>query len=325
MVQGNDRGLDAPRFDWWTALARVISSLEALRDGRAMYVLLAAFSGAGLAVAMARTSLGRGDLAWAVGQGAAALFIAFYGSNAAGLMLMDRARGVRPRQVADAVEDALGVGHRVFVALAGALTGFAAVLAVLLGLFWLSDLPVIGPWLYGVVVPLTVIVLGVLFLLGGAVVGPLTGPTVWSGASSWEAIRLLWWCARTRPLQAAVLTAFLSLLTALVGAAVTGVVFTGGRMMAEVSIWLLNLELPPEVLMAGLFGHGLHSINADVVPKSAVPYTVAALVGGGVVFAIALVLPTLVYLRGVCEIYLALLEHPLQPRAVEAPETTADA
>ena len=96
-------------------------------------------------------------------------------------------------------------------------------------------------------------------------------------------------------------------------------------MMAEVSIWLLNLELPPEVLMAGLFGHGLHSINADVVPKSAVPYTVAALVGGGVVFAIALVLPTLVYLRGVCEIYLALLDHPLTPPRTVAPGAAPDA
>jgi hypothetical protein len=32
-------------------------------------------------------------------------------------------------------------------------------------------------------------------------------------------------------------------------------------------------------------------------------------VGGGVVFAVALVLPTLVYLRGVCEVYLSLLNY----------------
>jgi hypothetical protein len=34
----------------------------------------------------------------------------------------------------------------------------------------------------------------------------------------------------------------------------------------------------------------------------------AALVGGGVVFAIALVLPTLVWLRGCCAVYLAVTE-----------------
>lgn len=294
-------------FDWWRALVRVLSSIEAVRDGRAMYVLLASFAGAGLAAATAQASLGREDLVWAVGQGAAALFIAFYGSNAAGLLLMDRARGVPPRSVMDAVEDALGIGHRVFLALAVVLAGIALVLAGLLGLFWLSDLPVIGPWLYALVVPFTVVVLGLLFLVGGAVVGPLTGPTVWSGASSWQAVRTLWWSMRARVLQAAVLMVGLSVVTALVGAAVSFVVFTGGRLMAEVSVWLLGVDVPPEVLMAGLFGHGLHSINPAVVPKSAMAHTVAALVGGGVVFALALVLPTLVYLRGVCEIYLALV------------------
>lgn len=304
--------MDDSRFDWWRALARVIASLEAVRDGRSMYVLLSAFAGAGLAVAMAQASLGREELVWAVGQGAAALFIAFYGTNAAGLILMDRARGQPPRDIVDAVEDALGIGHRMVVALALVLLAMGGVLAVLLGLYWLSDLPRVGPWVFGLVVPLTVVVLGALFLIGGAVVGPLTGPAVWSGASSLGAVRGLGGVVRTRLLQAAVLTAALSVVTALLGAAVTAVVFTAGRLMAEVSVWMLQLELPPEVLMAGLFGHGLHSINPAVVPKSAVPHTVAALVGGGVVFALALVLPTLVYLRGVCEIYLA-LQAPLAP------------
>jgi len=176
------------RFDWWRALERVLSSIEAVRDGRAMYVLLASFSGAGLAVATAQASLGREELVWAVFQGAAALFIAFYGSNTAGLLLMDRARGAPWRPVMDVVEDALGVGHRVLLALAVVLLAAAAVLAALLGLFWLCDLPVVGPWLYGLVVPVTVVVLGMLFLVGAAVVGPLTGPTVWSGASSWQAV-----------------------------------------------------------------------------------------------------------------------------------------
>lgn len=89
---------------------RVLSSIEAVRDGQVIYILLAAFSGAGLALASAQASLGRGDLNWAIGQGAAALFIAFYGANAAGLMSMDRARGVACRDGWHAVEDGLGWG-----------------------------------------------------------------------------------------------------------------------------------------------------------------------------------------------------------------------
>ena len=58
--------------------------------------------------------------------------------------------------------------------------------------------------------------------------------------------------------------------------------------------------------MAGLFGRTVQVGSAAQVPAEALSYISAATVGGGVVFAIALVLPTLVYLRGVCEIYLAL-------------------
>ena len=90
-------------FDWWTSLGRVLASVEAVRDGRALYVLLAAFVGAGLALAAARASLGRQELNWAIGQGAAALFVAFYGAQAAGLLLMDRAMGQAPREVGDAL------------------------------------------------------------------------------------------------------------------------------------------------------------------------------------------------------------------------------
>lgn len=294
------------RFDWWQAVVRVLGSIEAVRDGRAMYVLLAAFAGAGLAFATAQASLARGETPWAVGQGALALFIAFYGSNAAGLLLMDRALGRAPREVADAVQDALGIGHRVFVAL-----GVVAVVAALLcgalaGLFWLCRLPLVGPWLYAVVVPLTVVVLGLGLLVGASVVGPLTGPTVWAGASSWQSVRQLGVFARHHVLHAAVMMVGLSLVTGLVGAGTGFVVMAGGRVMAEASVWLIGVDVPPEVLMVGLFGGGLHNINAQVVPQEAVRHTIAAAVGGGVVFALALVMPTLVYLRGVCEIYLAL-------------------
>jgi hypothetical protein len=295
------------RFDWWQALVRVLSSIEAVRDGRAMYVLLAAFSGAGLALASAQNAFGRGETYWAIGEGAAALFVAFYGSNAAGLILMDRALGRPSREVMDAVEDALGIGHRVLLALLAMGVLAAAVAGALLGLYWLSGLPKVGPWLFVVVVPLTVLVIGLATMAGAAVVAPLTGPTVWAGASSWGSIKTLVRLMRERLLQAGVLVGGLSLATGLVGAACSVFVLIGGRVMAEASVFVLGVDVQPEVLMAGLFGYGLHSINAAGIPNEALPYISAATVGGGVVFALVLVLPTLVYLRGVCEVYLALM------------------
>lgn len=296
----------ANRFDWWRALVRVLASVEAVRDGRAMYLLLASFSGAGLALATARASLGRGDTAWAIGQGAAALFIVFYGSNAAGLLLMDRALGRPAREVMDALEDSLGIAHRLLVALLVVGVVACVVAGAVVGLFWLCSLQGIGPWLFALVVPVTVLAMGLGLVAGVSVVGPLAGPTVWAGASSLESPRLLWRLIREQLLQAAVLMAALSLVTALVGGGASVVIIASGRVMAELSIWLLGVDVAPEYFMAGLFGHSLRGVAVPDVPVAAVRYISAASVGGGVVFAIGLVLPSLVYLRGVCEIYVTL-------------------
>jgi hypothetical protein len=293
-------------FDWWGSLGRVLASVDAVRDGRALYVLLAAFAGAGLALASARASLGRQELNWAIGQGAAALFVAFYGAQAAGLLLMDRAMGRAPREVGDALEDAMGIGHRTLLALLFMGLLGAGMAALLLGLYWLCSLPRIGPWLFVLVVPLTVSVIGLTFAAGAAVVAPLTGPSVWAGASSWQTVRRLVRLIRERLLQAAVLAGALSVVTAVVGAAISLVILLGGRVMAEVSVWILGVDIPPQALMAGLVGQTVQVGNAVQVPAKALSYISAATVGGGVVFAVALVLPTVVYLRGVCEIYLAL-------------------
>jgi hypothetical protein len=314
----------APHFDWWLALVRVLSSIEAIRDGRAMYILLATFAAAGLLAASAQASFGRTELYWAIGQGAGALFLAFYGASAAGLLLMDRAKGLAPREINDAVRDALGIGHRVLVALVVMAFGVASIAGALLGLYWLSGLPKIGPWLFAVVVPLTVVVIALVSMAGLAVIAPLTGPTVWAGASSWQAVRILCRLMRERLLQAGVLMAGLTVATGVVGAAVSAFVLIGGRVMAEASIFVLGVDVKPQVLMAGLFGYGLNSINAAGIPVSAYPYISSATIGGGVVFALALVLPTLVYLRGVCEIYLALMaadrhEHGVAGRGAALP------
>jgi hypothetical protein len=307
------------RFDWWQALVRVLSSIEAVRDGQVIYVLLAAFSGAGLAVASAQASLGRGDTNWAIGQGAAALFIAFYGANAAGLMSMDRARGVAPRDGWSAVQDGLGVGHRMLLAVMAAVLVVGTLAAGVAGLYWLSGLPKVGPWLFVLVVPATVLLLGLTMLSVVAVIAPLTGPVVWSGASSWQACRALVRLVRERLLQSAVLVGGLSLVTGLTGAVTSFMVMAGGRVMAEASIFVLGVDIKPEMLMAGLMGYNVRVVDLTV-PADALPYIRAATVGGGVVFALALVLPTVVYLRGVCEVFLALQQADVAEADASGPE-----
>ena len=100
--------------------------------------------------------------------------------------------------------------------------------------------------------------------------------------------------------------AAVSLLTAGVATLVTFVVMSGGRVIAQLGVSVVGVDVPAQQLMAGLFGYGLRSLGAAGAPSGSSAHAAAALVGGGAVFALALVLPGLVYLRGTCSVYLAM-------------------
>ncbi|MDB5818176.1 MAG: hypothetical protein JWQ11_1816 [Rhizobacter sp.] len=296
------------------ALASIVSAVEATRNLQVLTLLLGVFATAGLLVAMTEASLARDALAWAIPEGAAAIMVAFYGASAAGLMLMDEARGGTSRDIEEAIGDSLAIGHRlvgVFLIVAVACAGL---LAVIVGLLWLCKLPLVGVVLFGAVTPVTVVGAGLAALALAAVVVPMTAPAIWSGRSPLSTVRQLAGFVRYRLPTAALLMGAVSLLTAGVAAIVTFVVVSGGRLVSQAAVVVLGIDVPPEQLMAGLFGHGLRSLGAAGAPVDATGYTAAALTGGGVVFALALVLPGLVYLRGACTVYLALSDTQDDPR-----------
>ena len=74
-------------------LSLVLRSIDAIRNTSALFVLLGTFAIAGLLVAMAEVSYARAADWWGALQAGAALFVAFYGGNAAGILVMDEARG----------------------------------------------------------------------------------------------------------------------------------------------------------------------------------------------------------------------------------------
>ncbi|MCX2862225.1 hypothetical protein OOZ63_10260 [Paucibacter sp. PLA-PC-4] len=292
------------------ALNRVLSSLDAARNGPALYALLSTFCVAGLLLAMAESALARSETPWGVVWAGLALTVAFYGVNTTGLLLMDQALGRPVRDVQDALRDALLVAHRVLLSLAVVLGLLGLVLAALLALLWAARLPWLGAPLFALTVPLGVLLLGLSSFAVLVLVGPLTGPSVWAGQTVRPTLRLLARQLRGGLLDAAVLMAGVLLLTAVVSAAVSFVVVSGARAMSLLAIWGADISLPPQQLMAGLFGYGLRSLGAAGAPVAGSPQGMAALVGGGVVFALALVLPALIYLRGCCAVYLALREVP---------------
>lgn len=301
------------------AIERVIQSLEALRNGRAMYTLLSSFCVAGLLLAMAESALVRNDGLWGAIWSGLAFAAAFFGINATGILLMDQALGRSIREVGEAVKASLFSAHRVLACVLMLGLVAAGLLALLLGLLWGVRLPGVGPAILGAAVPLGVVMLGSMALVVAVLIGPLTGPSVWHGQSAWATTRWLSQQVRRRLLEATLLVAINMLVTALVSAVVSFVVMGGARAMSLLTVWGSGLDLPPQQLMAGLFGYGLRSLGAAGAPAAATAHGMAALVGGGVVFALALMMPTLVYLRGSCSVYLMLRESdPLDAPAPNA-------
>ncbi|MCV2360798.1 hypothetical protein LNV08_17635 [Paucibacter sp. TC2R-5] len=298
------------------ALNRVLASIDAPRNGRALYALLSAFCLAGLMLASAESALAKTDTTWGVIWAGLGLVTAFLGVNTTGLLLMDQARGRPVRDVVDAFHDALRVAPKVLLSLLMMLSLMALALGALVALLWAVKLPWIGTPLFALMVPLCVALLGVMAFSGAVIVGPLTGPSMWSGRSALGTARLLLKQLRHGALEAGALMMAVLLTTGLVSAAVSFVVVSGGRALAFLMVWLIGIDVPAQQLMAGLFGYGLRSLGATGAPVAATPLGMATLIGGGVVFAIALVLPTLVYLRGCCAVFLALQDAPADDAAL---------
>lgn len=290
------------------ALARVVASIDAPRNLRALYALLAAFCMAGLLLATAQSALARDqELMSALWMGLS-LAVAFFGVNATGLMLMDQARGLPVRDPQDALSDALRCGHRVLLALLACVALAAVGVAVLAALLWATRWPWVGAPLLAVVLPAGVLLLGGLAFVLVVLVGPLAGPAVWAGRRSGGALAFLRGRLRHGLPETALLMAAVYLLVALTTAAVSFVVATGAKLLAGLAILGAGVELPARQLLSGVMGIGPRALGASGVPLEGGTLGQAALVGGGVVFALALVLPTLVWLRGCCAVYLALTE-----------------
>lgn len=288
------------------ALNSVLASVEAVRNGGALFALLATFAAAGLLLAMAESALARDAMAWGMLWGGASLTTLFYGSNAAGLLLFDEACGRPRRDVAQALRDALASAHRLLLVMLCVATLLLLLLALLAGALWTTRVPVVGPVLFGMLLPLAVVAVGAALLAVVAVAAPLAAPAIWNGRGVRDTLRLLAHHVRQRLVFVALLMSAVSGLAALVGALVTFAVASGGRVVSALAVWAAGVEVPPQLLMAGLFGHGLRSLGAAGEPLAQSAYAQAALAGGGVVFMLALVLPVLVYLRGTCSVYLAL-------------------
>lgn len=278
--------------------ASLISAADAIRNWRAAVLLLISMLLAGLVFALGGT-LGvtvhalLGAVFFLLG-----LAVAFYGANAVGIMLMDEARGGASRPMLAAVLTSAATGHRLILVMLMVGVAYTVGLLAMVLLLFVCKLPGLGPLLFAFVFPVCVVVSGLAVFALYAVIAPLAAPAIWSGATAMQSISRLAAIARQRIVVVILSMLVLLLIVVIVGGILSGIMLTGTLVSGALSAGILNVG-----------GMSMESITSIVTQSGRGGgeggYMAAGAFGGGIVWAIAFTLPTLVYFRGCCQVYLA--------------------
>ncbi len=282
-----------------TAFGSVFQALGGLRNGRALVALLGSLV-VGIVVSMMAGWLG------VIGAlfGALFMFVAVgTGVNAAGVILMDQARGSAPRSLGDALVYGLMCIPKLILLGLGLLAVAIAVFIVIALAFLVCKIPYLGPLLFVVAFPVSVIVAGAT-VFGLFVCLVLALPAIWEGLSVMRALSQTLAIARARLVDALLLLAALWFLSLLVGFIVFGIAGAG--------------LMPTFGLAASILGGGSGGMGSmfGVMPGGAYGgmggigggYMVGGMVGAGVIWALATTLIGLVWLLGLNIVYLRLTE-----------------
>lgn len=295
----------------------LLDSIDSIRNWRAALLLLGTFVAMALVFAVGGM-LARFSFVLFALFALLAYVVLFYGANAAGMMIMDEARGYPSRPMIAAVMTSLATSHRlilVFLLLGVAYLAGFLVLALVL---FLCKIPFLGPVLYAVVFPVSVVIAGIAMFALPTVVFPLSAPSVWNGATTMECVSQLVAIARRRLLLVLVLMIAVAFIAGLVAFLIGAILFSGTAVTALLSVPILG---------GGMGGMGMEDMMGGGVMGMAMGmgaaggHMVGAAIGGGILFAIAFTLPGMVYLRGACTVYLRAidgLDLPAEQAAVDA-------
>lgn len=285
--------------------ASLLSAVEAIRNWRAAVLMLGSLLVAGLVGALAGVVSFQVHPALGFVFFLFAIAVFFYGVNATGIMLMDEAQGSTSRPIFAAVLSALSIGHRlVFVMLLVGVIYIVGALVVAL-LLLICKIPGLGPLLFAFVFPVCVVVSGLAMFAGYAVVGPLAGPAVWSGATTLQTLSRLAAITRQHLVVVILSVLVLVLICGFVGGIILGIMLLGTLLVGSMSAGIIGVSgvnFASIMSMSGMSGSGFGGDGGNSGGGAA--HLAAGAFGWGVVMAIAFTLPLLVYLRGCCQVYL---------------------
>lgn len=272
------------------AFASIAEAIHGLRNRNAIVAMLGCtFAGVIVAGALMAMAGALGFLAavlafvvWIVAIGT--------GINAAGLLQMDSARGISPRSLGDAlVQGALCIPKLIVLALALLAVEIVVFIAIAL-LLVICKIPFLGPLLFVVVFPVSVVVAGVT-ITGLFICGVLSLPAIWQGAGITRALGQTLAIVKSRLLEAVLLLFVLGLLCFLVGMIVFGILAAG--------------MLPTMAMSLGIVGFGGLGVDSMMaLSQGGGGHAIAGAIGAALLWAVAASLVGQVYLLGLSLVYL---------------------
>ena len=279
------------------AFSSLFQAVTGLRNRRALVAMLGCmFVGVivvGLLVAMT------GSLGLFAGLLATVVWVVAIGTgvNAAGLLQMDHARGISPRSIADALVYGLMCIPKLIVLGLIFVAVEIAVFLVLAVLLFICKIPFLGPLLFVVVFPLSVVVAGVT-IVGLILCMVLSLPAIWQGASITRALAQTFAIVRSRLLEAVLLLIFVGFLAFAVAMIIFGVLGFG-----------LVPTLGMSMSIVGFGGFGMESMMAmSQGGGGGAGHAIAGAIGGALLWAVAASLIGQVYLLGLSLVYLRVTE-----------------
>jgi hypothetical protein len=289
------------------AFSSLFQAVNGLRNRRALVALIGC-TVAGVLVAglLVATS---GTLGFMAGLLAFIVYFVAVGTgvNAAGLLHMDSARGISPRSTVDALVYGLVCIPKLIVLGLAFIAVEIAIFIVLAILFFICKIPFLGPLLFTVVFPVSVVVAGVT-ICGLFLCMVLSLPAIWQGATITRALAQTLAIARSRLIEAVLLLVFVGFLAFAVGLVIFGVLGAG---------LLPTLGLSGSIVGFGGGMGGMGSLMGMMQGYGGGSQMVAGAIGGLVLWAVAASLVGQVYLLGLCLVYLRVTEG-LDPSATEA-------
>ena len=294
------------------AFSSMFQAIGGLRNRRALLVMLGCLFAGVLVAGLFSFLAARWGFFFAFPGGLLLFVAAATGVNAAGLLLMDQAKGAPARSLSDAVIGGLlCIPKFIALGLALLLVTLAVFLAVAL-VYLVCKIPFLGPILFVAVFPLSVVVLG-LTLCGLFQCLFLALPAIWEGSSITHAIAKALAIVRSRLVESMLLLTVVGFLSLMVGFIVFGVLITGLIPSAGLMAGILGGDGLASVfgmlrgfgMDEGGYGGGAYSGGRG---SGGVGHLAAAGIGGGLLWALAVSLVSLVYLLGLNLVYLRVTE-----------------